>query len=165
MDEKMDKILELFFEFPSQKFTIREVAKITRIPKSTVQNYLEKIKSVGLATSENKASNTKFFKIKKINYFIEKIYASGLIGHLNKIFAPSCVILFGSFRKGDSVKESDIDIFMETTKKTDADLGKFEGKLKHRIQLFRETDINKLPPKLLNNVVNGIKLEGYFKIK
>ena len=122
MDEKMDKILELFFEFPNQSFTIREIAKMTKMPKSTAHNYLAKLKSEGLVAKDNQASNTKFFKIKKINNFIEKIYASGLIEHLNKTFVPSCIILFGSFRKGDSVKESDIDIFIETTKKTKPDL-------------------------------------------
>ena len=161
----MDKILDIFFEFPDKKFTIRGIAKAAKMPKSTVQNYLTKLKSEGLVTKENQASNTRLFKIKKINHFIEKIYASGLIGHLNNIFVPSCIILFGSFRKGDSVKESDIDIFIETTKKLDPDLSKFEEKLKHKVQIFKETDINKLPTKLFNNIVNGIKLEGFFKVK
>jgi len=161
----MDKILELFFEFPNEKFTIRYIAKKTKIPKSTVHKYLKKLKSMDLITKDNQDSNKRFFKIKKINYFIEKIYTSGLIEHLNKFYVPSCIILFGSFRKGDSVSSSDIDIFLETTKKKETSLKKFEEKLKHNIQIFKETSINKLPPRLLNNVVNGIKLEGFFKIK
>ncbi len=165
MDKNMDKILELFFEFPNEKFTIRDISKKTNIPKSTVQNYLTKLKSIGLVTKDNQASNTKFFKIKKIHYFIEKMYTSGLIDYLNKVYVPSCIILFGSFRKGDSVNTSDIDIFIITTKKEEIDLKKFEQKLKHKIQLFKEVDINKLPPRLFNNVINGIKLEGFFKVK
>lgn len=161
----MDKILEIFFEFPNQKFTIRSIAKITKIPKSTVQNYLSKLKSAGFVTKDNQASNTRLFKIKKINYFIEKIYSSGLIEHLTKVFAPSCIILFGSFRKGDSVSESDIDIFVETTRKIEPELSSFEEKLKHKIQIFKETDVNKLPTRLFNNVINGIKLEGFFKVR
>ena len=165
MDKNMDKILGLFFEFPNQKFTLREIARTTKIPKSTVQNYLIKLKSEGLVTKDNQASNTRFFRVKKINYFIEKICASGLIEHLNKIFTPSCIILFGSFRKGDSAKESDIDIFVETTKKIEPDLSDFEEKLKHKIQIFKETNVNKLPPRLFNNIINGIKLEGFFKVR
>ena len=165
MDEKWDKILELFFEHPGKRFTLREISKKTKIPKSTVQNCLVKLRSIGLGTKDNEASNTKFFKIKKINYFIEKLYTSGLIDHLNNFFSPSCMILFGSFRKGDYVKDSDIDIFIETTKKTEPNLKKFEEKLKHRIQLFKETDISNLPPRLFNNIVNGIKLEGFFKVR
>lgn len=165
MDKNLDKILETFFEYPDKKFTIRGIAKITNIPKSTVQNYLIKLKSGGIVTKGNQASNTRLFKVKKINYFIEKLYTSGLIEYLEEFFAPSSIVLFGSFRKGDSVRESDIDIFIETTKKVDTDLGKFEEKLKHKIQIFKETDIKKLPPRLFNNVVNGIKLEGFFKLK
>ena len=138
MDKNMDKIFELFFECPNKKFTIREVAKITKIPKSTVQNYLAELKSAELVTKDSQASNTRLFKIKKINYFIEKAYTSGLIGYLNEVFAPSCIILFGSFRKGDSVKESDIDIFIETAKKIEPELSEFEKKLKHKIQIFKE---------------------------
>ncbi len=78
---------------------------------------------------------------------------------------PSCIILFGSFRKGESVKGSDIDLFIESSKKIELNLNKFEKKLSHDLQLFIEEDIKKLQPRLLNNVVNGIKLYGSFKIK
>ena len=33
------------------------------------------------------------------------------------------------------------------------------------IQLFREKNINDLPDRLFNNIVNGIKLSGFFKIR
>ena len=165
MDKNMDSIMELFFEFPNERLTIRQIAKKTRIPKSTVHKYLVKLKSAGLINKDNLASDTRLFKIKKIHYFIEKIYSSGLIEQLNRFYAPSCIILFGSFRKGDSASGSDIDLFLETTKKEDASLKEFEEKLRHKIQIFREASINKLPLKLFNNVVNGIKLEGFFKIR
>ena len=165
MDKNMDKILELFFEQPNKKFTIRSIAKITSIPKSTVHNYLAKLKSEKLVTKDNQGSNTKLFKVKKINYFLEKMHTTGLIDYLGNVFTPSCIILFGSFRKGDSVRDRDIDIFLETTKKIEPDLSKFEEKLKHKIQIFKETNIKKLQPRLFNNVVNGIKLEGFFKVK
>lgn len=165
MDKNTDKILELFFEFPNEKFTIREIAKKTKIPKSTVHKYLNNLKSTQLITKENQPSNTRLFKIKKTNYYIGKLYTSGLIDYLNKFYAPTCIILFGSFRKGDSVSDSDVDLFLETTKKKEADLKKFEARLNHDIQIFKETNINKLPQRLFNNVVNGIKLEGFFKVR
>src|SRR3989338_6328017 len=163
VDEKMDKILELFFEVPDRKFAVRQIAKITKIPKSTVQNYLIKLKSIGLVTKDNRASNTRLFKIKKTNYFIEKLYTSDLIEHLNTVFSPSCIILFGSFRKGDYVKNSDVDLFIETTKKAEPNLEKFERKLKHKLHISKDSDINninKSNPRLFNNIINGIKLEG-----
>ena len=165
MDRKMDKVLELFYEFPSRKFTIREIAKIVKIPKSTVQNYLTLIKSNNLVTKENQASNSALYKIKKINYSIEKLYASGLIEYLKDSLSPSCIILFGSFRKGEFVKDSDIDIFIETTTKTELNLKKFENKLNHKINIRKEINIHNLQPRLFNNIINGIKLEGFFKVK
>ena len=162
---KKEKILELFFEYPSKRFPIREIAKLTKIPRATVHKKILELKKQSLITKENKADDSLIFKIKKINYFVEKIIDSGLIEELVNKLNPSCIILFGSIRKGDSVKESDIDIFVESPLKTKINLKKYEKKLKHQIQVFVESDINKLQPNLFNNVINGIKLFGSFKIK
>jgi len=163
--EKVDKILELFYENPNRKFTVREIEKLTKIPRATIHDYLKILKRQNLITQDNKAIENLVFKTKKINYFVERIVNSGLIKELIKKLNPSCVILFGGIRKGDSVKESDIDIFIESHFKKQIDIKKYEKKLKHKIQLFIETDINNLQPNLFNNVVNGIKLFGSFKIK
>jgi len=164
MSINMDKIMEIFYEYPRKEFTVRELSKMTKVPKSTVQKYLAELKKDKIIET-NQASDSRIFKIRKINYFIEKIVSSGLIEYLEKELIPSCIILFGSFRKGESDKDSDIDLFVETIKKKEINLEQFEKKLKHKIQLFIEEDINKLQPHLLNNVINGIKLSGSFKIK
>jgi len=162
--KNLDRLIELFYEYPNRKFTIRELAKLAKLPKSTVHKYLQELKKEGLVTNENCAASTLLFKTKKTNYYIEKIVKSGLIDYLKEKLVPSCIILFGSFRKGESEKASDIDIFVETTR-SEPDLKSFERKLGHKIQLFLEPDINQLPEHLFNNVVNGIKLWGFFKIK
>lgn len=161
----LDGVMGVFYEFPGQAFTVRKLSRKTKIPKSTIQKYLKELRATGLITKDSLAGDSRLFKIKKINYYIEKITGSGLIDYLVKELNPSCIILFGSFRKGESVAESDIDLFVETQKKGDLDLKRFERILKHNIQLFIEEDINKLQPRLLNNVVNGIKLDGSFRIR
>ncbi len=163
--EKLDKILELFYEFPSKRFTVRSISNKTKIPKSTVQDYLNKLKEQELVTKENTASNSGLFKMVKRQYWIRQLFKAGIIDYLKKELVPSCIILFGSFAKSESVKESDIDIFIETPKKAKLDLSRFEKKLNHKIQIFAEKDINNLPDRLFNNVINGIKLAGFFKIK
>jgi len=105
-----------------------------------------------------------FFKTKKTNYFIEEIVKSGLIDYLINSLNPSCIILFGSIRKGESNKESDVDLFVETSIKKDLDLKQYERKLKHKVQLFVENKISNLQPNLLNNVINGIKIYGVIKL-
>jgi len=158
-------ILELFFEYPSKKFTIREIAKLAKVPRATAHKYIIEFKKQGLVSQDNHAQHGLIFEVRKINYFVEKIIESGLVNELVARLNPSCIILFGSIRKGDSVKESDIDLFVESPIKKGIALSKFERKLKHKIQLFVEPDINNLQPNLFNNVVNGIKLYGSFKIK
>jgi predicted nucleotidyltransferase len=163
--EEENMVLELFYENPNKSFTIRDVAKSTKMPKTTAHRILEQLKKQGLITRDNKAKNNLLFKTKKINYYTEKLVSSGLIEELIHKLNPSCIIIFGSVRKGESVKESDIDIFVESSIKKLPNLQKYEKKLKHKIQLFIETNINNLQPNLFNNVINGIKLYGSFKIK
>jgi predicted nucleotidyltransferase len=165
LDKKWDKILEVYYEHPRKSFTIRELARLTNIPKSTAQRYLAELTKKGLVSKENKTGDSLLFKFKKINFHIEKIAESGLIEELVEKLNPSCIILFGSIRKGDSVKESDIDLFIESPVEKEIDLRKYEKKLKHNIQLFIEKDINKLQPHLFNNLINGIKLYGSFAVK
>ena len=160
-----DKVLEVFYEHPNRSFTVRELAKLALVPRATAHKELANLKKEGLITKENKAESSLVFKTKKINYFIERIVNSGLIKEIADRLNPSCVILFGSIRKGDSVKESDIDLFIESPVKKHISLVKFEKKLKHKIQLFIEPNINELNDELFNNVVNGIKLFGSFKIR
>lgn len=163
--KKLDGLLELFYEHPNKKFTVRELAKLAKIPKSTAHKYLLELKELDLVTDENRAASTILFRIKKTNYFIENIVQSGLISYLEEKLAPTCIILFGSFRKGESELASDVDLFVESTKKNEIDLKLFEKKLGHKIQIFIEPDINRLPEHLFNNVINGIKLSGFFKLK
>ena len=163
--QKWDKIAELIFENPGRRFTVREISKRTRIPASSAQRYLKEIRSEGLATQENMAVSSPYFKFKKSFFAIDKLFKTGLIEYLDKMFNPSAVIVFGSIRKGDYDAESDIDLFIESTKRPKTNLPNFEKKLGHKVQLFIEKDINDLPPELLNSVLNGIKLRGYFKIK
>lgn len=163
--EKFDAILEVFYESPEKSFTVREISRLAKIPRASVHNYLIYLKKMKLITPDNRAESNILFKTKKINYYVEKIAVSGLIEHLLNNLNPSCIILFGSIRKGDSVMESDIDLFVESPIKKELNLKAFEKKLGHKIQLFIEPNIHKLHSNLLNNVVNGIKLYGSFTIK
>lgn len=158
--ENMDNILEVLYERPQESFTIREIEKITKIPRTTVSEYLRIMNKKNLLNKESL-----IFKIKKINYFTEKIVSSGLIDYIIEELNPSCIILFGSIRKGESDKESDIDLFVETHINKKIKLEKYERTLKHKVSLFIENKIGDLPENLFNNVVNGIKLYGSFKAK
>ncbi len=160
-----EEILKVYFENPEKRFTIRDLSKKTHIPRSTVHKKLADLIKQKLIDKENMAGDGLFFKFKKINYYTEKLAKTGLVNFLIENLNPSCIILFGSVRKGESNKESDVDLFVESSSKKDLDLRKFERKIGHKIDLFIEPDLKKLNSNLFNNVVNGIKLFGSFKIK
>jgi predicted nucleotidyltransferase len=157
------KILELYFENPSKKFTVREISRLSKLPKSTVHKYLLNLKKQNIISKDNRALDSLLFKTRKINYFVENIVSVGLLDEIIDKLNPSCIILFGSIRKGDSSKESDIDLFAETSLKSEIDFSIYEKRLKHKVQIFTENDIHDLQNNLLNNVVNGIKLYGSFR--
>lgn len=159
------KILALYYENPEKDFTIRDIARLAGLPKSTAHKYLNVLKKQNLVSNDNRAADNLFFKAKKIGYFIERIIESGVVDEIIDRLNPSCVILFGSIRKGDSGRDSDIDLFIETSIKKEVDFSIYEKKLKHKIQVFTESNIHNLHKNLFNNIVNGIKLYGSFKIK
>jgi len=165
MNQKWDKILELLFEYPNQILSIRQIAKRTGIPSSSVQRYLEKLRRENVIDSENKMVVNSYTKFLKSFFMVDKIYRAGLVDYLKEHLNPSVIIVFGSVQKGEYDCESDIDLFVESSVKKELDFKNFEKKLNHKIQLFLYPNMDKLQPHLFNNIVNGIKLYGYFKIK
>ena len=165
-------IMELFFEEPSKNFQIREISRLTKIAVTSVKKYLEELQRKNLINKDKKTlypsyvanQQEEMFRIYKQQNIMLKMYSSGLIDYLEKDFHPRCIILFGSMRKGEYVKESDIDIFLQCDEKK-LNLTKFERILKHNINLLFEENINKLSEDLFNNIINGIKLSGYFKLE
>lgn len=164
VNQKWDKMLQLFYEYPQKSFTVREIAQKTKTPSSSVQRYLVSLKRMQLITKENQLEQSSYVRFLKMGFFVERLYLSGLLDFLEKEFAPSCIILFGSIRKGEYDAESDIDLFLASVHVKDVDLHLYEKKLGHKIQLFLEKDVKDLPVRLRNNVLNGIKLGGYFTI-
>ncbi len=158
-------ILEFFFEHPQVSFAVRELTTKTGIKRSTVQYYLTQLRKEGFVLSNNQWADNWRNRVVKTNYYTEKISKTGLVEYLEEELGASAIILFGSFRKGESAQESDIDIFVECAREKTLDLRRFEKRLGHKIQLFVRPKITLLPKDLLNSVVNGIKLQGYFTIK
>ena len=162
------RIVQLFFEEPSRNFGIREIAKLAKVPKTSVSRHLKGLLKEELIThgKGGYAGNdaNPFFKVCKKMHFLEESAKSGIIEFLQEDLYPKCIILFGSFAKGEYIKSSDIDIFVQAKEKG-IDLSKFEKKLKHKVSIFFEERLEKLSNELFNNLINGIKLGGYIKLR
>ena len=164
------KVKRVFFENPTKKFHIREIARMLKLSKTSVALHVANLLKKRIILSRKNIfreyyanENSKQYRFYKRIDSLERIFESGLIEALESL-NPTCIILFGSFAKAEYDKNSDIDIFMQTNKQ-DIDLTNFEKKLKHKINILFEPDINKLSRELLNNIINGVKLGGYLKIK
>ena len=157
------EILKLYFREPEKKFTLREISKKTKLPLATVQRRVKKLEKLNLIKN-GEIIDSLLFRTEKITFYLKELVKSGLINELIKQFNPSCIILFGSIRKGESNKESDIDIYIESHLSEKFNTSKFEKKLNHEISLFVHKSISELPNELKMNIVNGICLYGVLKL-
>ncbi len=170
------EILEIFFNDPSDSFHLRKVAKKIGVSPRTAKKHLSALEEEEFVNSEEegvylnyKASKNQKFKDWKMLYNIRKVRDSGLVEYLNKKFKFPLIVLFGSLSEGNDSKKSDIDIFVLASSKKGLDLKKFKKNLGKEVQLHLRTKkellkMKKKNPELLNNIVNGIVLSGYWEI-
>ncbi len=178
MSKKIDDILVPFVEEPDRKFNVREVGRLLKINPSTASKYLYKLERGKFLISKRErklilfSANTESqtFRDFKIYYNIKKIRQSGLVDFIEKETGfPLAIILFGSYAKGENAKRSDIDLFIFSESKTIPNLKKFEKDLGAEIQVFvhNRKEIEEMKTKnkeLLNNIINGIRLSGFFEV-
>jgi len=174
----MDKLLEYFLLEPEREFHVRELAKYFKKAPTTVSKYLNQYKKKNLLVSKKKFNhllfkantNNPLYKDIKLAYNIKQLRESGLIEFLEDQYNhPETIVLFGSFRKGENTPNSDIDILIISTIKKEVELNIFEKRLKVSIQLFvhSKADIENMKihnKELLNNLINGISLVGYWEV-
>ncbi len=177
-----NKVLETLFRFPEKEFSLSDLAKEAGVAKANVGKILEELQKVGLIEIVKlskiwriKANSVNWYFLRsKIVYNLNFIYQSGLVEFLSDYFKnPRSIILFGSFRKGEDISESDIDIAIEEDGNLGLEdyktvrlkeLGVFEDVIKRNIQihLFNRGNVN---INLFNNIANGIVLLGFLEVK
>jgi len=174
-----ERILQVLFSWPDKEFSLSDLAKEAKVAKANIGeildefNDLEIIEIIKLSSIWRIKANQKSWNFirAKIVYNLNFIYQSGLVEFLNEQFKnPKSISLFGSFRKGEDVSDSDIDIAIETyesraygTIQLDK-LSGFEKIIGRKIQIHlfnrEKIDLN-----LFNNIANGIVLLGFLEVK
>jgi len=168
-ESKLLQVLKIFFVSPEKKFTIRELAKLTKISPAWASKTVFKLKKEELLIIDETKRVTanleskEFFNLKKI-FNLRSMSESGLIDYLVSMYhEPECIILFGSYSNGADIGKSDIDIAIITNRKLNLDLIKFEKTLNRKINLH-EVSLNKCGSEFKNSIINGIILYGYLKV-
>jgi len=160
------RILEVLFLHPEKEFSLSDMAKAAKVAKPHVSPILmelekediieiRKLSTIWRITAKRE---DKFFRLKMV-YNLHALLESGIIETISKDH-PKAIILFGSYRFGEDVSTSDIDIAVEDSKeyRTEELRVSTKNSLK-RIQLHHfspaSTDKN-----VLANIANGIVLAG-----
>lgn len=174
--ENRDKVLSLFFDNPVPEgigFQLREISRKINLATTSVKNYLEELEKESLIIKKRHRihnypvyyanRDSDYFRFLKIINNIQFIKESGLLKFIKEECMPDTIILFGSFSEGEDIKGSDIDLYVQCKEKR-LDLREFENRLKRKINILFSEKLNDLSKELKNNIINGIKLEGYLKL-
>jgi len=114
------KILTYFFTNPGGNFYVRELARLLEEDYSNLAKELTKLEREGIFESETKGK-TKYYRLNKSYPLYKQLkeiifkttgVEGGIRGELKKIKNINQAFLFGSFAKGDSDFQSDIDLLI-----------------------------------------------------
>ena len=173
-----DKVAEVLFRYPEKEFSLSDLAKEAGVAKANIGNVLEEFQRAGLITIEKlskiwriKSNQTNRIYVRsKIVYNLDLVYRSGLVDFLVDFFNnPKVIVLFGSFRKGEDLSTSDMDIAIESNEVKEyktvelRELSEFEKVIGRKIQIhfFNRESIDL---GLFNNIANGISLWGFLEV-
>ena len=168
------KTIGIFFKEPTKKHYLMDISRKIKIAHTSVKNNLKNLikRNMIIEYIEKKGTRkfpvytanitTRAFKKYKIIYNITTLMESQTIDYIEDTFAPKSIVLFGSYRRGEDIEESDIDLFIECKKGT-INLDKFEKKLGRKIELHFKEYFTSYPKELKNNIINGVVLSGFLE--
>lgn len=179
LETARQRVVSLFFISPNEEFSLTDISHKSNVSKSTASRVVLALASERVVTVlDNKlvwrikadTSSSSYFH-EKIPFNMRALYCSNIVNYLIERFRnPKAIVVFGSFRTGQDVTHSDIDIAIETNEEKtyvalrDASFAKLENVMKRRIQLHvfnrKDVDFN-----LFNSIANGIVLYGFLEVK
>lgn len=170
--------MKAFFDDPDPEtlgLTLREISRKSGLAHTSVKNHLQALKNEGLVEIKQKQSRSRTYPVylanrrgEKFKYYkiidtLHRIWECNLLDKLVRETAPDCIILFGSAARGEDLRDSDIDLYIQSSE-GEIDLHEHEDFLKRSIQLHFQPQFQSYPPELKNNIINGIMLYGYLSV-
>lgn len=179
LERTLDKCLTWFYAYPRTKIGLTDLAKSISSSKTATKQVVESLVHmqflyrtiIGKAWLLSANQEHQYFIMKKIPYNLGIIYESGVLAAVYKMIpSPRAVVLFGSYRWGTDVEESDIDIAVEVIDNHDLEiilLGHI-GQLGYRKDVPVNLHVfsrNKIDLNLFTNIANGIVLDGLLEVR
>ncbi|MBN2053145.1 nucleotidyltransferase domain-containing protein [Candidatus Woesearchaeota archaeon] len=172
LPSKENKLLELFFNYPSKQWHFSELSEKTGLADSKLNKWLHRFLKEKLILRKKPEKKMPHYisnfhhphcQSRKKLFAMAKLYESGLMDHLNSLQKPKAIIIFGSFVHWDWNDQSDIDLFIYGD---DSELAPWdcERKLGRELQFFickDKKELSKLGPGLVRNMLQGLLVQGY----
>src|SRR3989338_3381186 len=170
----IQRTAEIFFLNPSKEHYLMGISRKIGIAHTSVKKNLVKLAKLGLIGEKKEKKgrrifpvyiakrNEKNFQKHKKMYNLGSLLESDIIEFIEEKLAPKCIVLFGSYSRGEDTEDSDIDIFVEC-KKEDLNVKNFEKNLGRKIELHFSGNFASYPEELKNNIINGIVLSGFLE--
>ncbi len=170
----IEKIMGVFCRFPTREHTLKDISTKAKIAHTSAKQILKKLATAGLIQKKIEHKGKRKFPLyeanKRSKVFIQykkrdnirSIMESGIIVYIEEKLMPACVVLFGSYQRGEDTEESDIDLFVESKQK-EISLKQFEKKLGKKIELHFKEHFTSYPRELKNNIINGTILQGFLE--
>lgn len=162
-----EKLMKLFFRKPTYEFHLRELSKELKWGPGKVERIIKKIDKSLIV--ETRKKNLRIFKA---DYNSENFRECKLLwnikttkGFIKKMPYFECVVIFGSASKGEDIERSDVDLCV-IGKEKHFSVRELEEKTNRKVNILFIDNALKLRKnkELLNNLINGIIVKGYFKV-
>jgi|ETNmetMinimDraft_2_1059921.scaffolds.fasta_scaffold08036_4 predicted nucleotidyltransferase len=167
------KIKAFFLQNPTQKLRVRQIERTVQVPLPSVSRYtreleqekiLKRWEGAGITAFEADRSSKEYL-IEKKCFNLKALHQSGITDFLIQELNNPTILAFGSYVRGEDVEKSDIDLYIETPSQRKISVEKFERKLQRKIHLIMQRTIKNIQNKeLVNNIVNGITLNGFLEV-
>lgn len=170
----IEQTLSVFFLSPTKYHYLMDISRIVGIAHTSVKQNLITLMKLGLiAESFEKRGKRKFplykarqesklFQQYKMLYNLRMLLESKVIDFIEEKISPKAIVIFGSYRWGEDIENSDIDIFVEC-KEERVQLQKFEQKLGRKIEIHFNEKFASYSKELKNNLINGIVVRGFLE--
>jgi predicted nucleotidyltransferase len=164
--------LALFFDEPTREFNVREVGRLLRIAPASASKRLKEFARRSILKERKERQlllyradiDSSYYRDLKVFFNIRRLKDSRFLEAVNDHYLKPTVILFGSYATGYDIENSDIDLVIISEKVDQMDVKTYSRKLKRTVQLLPVKRLEDLKnPNLMNNVLNGIKLQGMVK--
>jgi predicted nucleotidyltransferase len=172
-NENWIRVLKLFFDGQQIAIHIREVARRTGMTPRGAKYILDALKNEGLlnlvstgvvSNYSGNYQNEKFVALKRsLNLY--SLHSCGLVSALEEFYhTPKCIVVFGSYARGEDTGKSDVDIAIVTDSDKIPELDTYESFINRKISISLIRNVRKEDSNFINSLANGIVLSGYLEV-